>query len=172
LQETWSYGYDSIYRLTQAAPTGGIHQSESYTYDQVGNRLTKTNEIPPTDNETTSYSYDDENRLTKVTITKNSKQKELTFTYDPFGRRITKTLTKDEIGTDCTAPNTCPRTTTYVYDNQNIIAEYDTNSDLITRYTHGPNIDEPLAVEIKSGTTYTPFFYHAIMLTASDRSRA
>ncbi len=160
-QETWSYGYDSIYRLTQAAPTGGIHQSEAYTYDQVGNRLSKTNETPPTDNETINYTYDDENRLTKVVITKNSKQKELTFTYDPFGRRITKTLTKDEIGTDCTAPNTCPRTTTYVYDNQNIIAEYNTNGEVQTRYTHGPNIDEPLAIEIKAATTFTPYFYHA-----------
>ncbi|MFH1081137.1 MAG: hypothetical protein V1766_12915 [Pseudomonadota bacterium] len=152
----YSYGYDAVYRITQATPTGGSHQPETYTYDQVGNRLTKVNEELPQGNETTNYTYDDENRLTGVQITQNSKVKQLSFTYDPFGRRISKTLIKDEIGTDCTAPNICPKTTTYVYDNQNIILEYNQQSEVQARYTHGPNIDEPLSTEIKTGTMNRP----------------
>ena len=30
-----------------------------------------------------------------------------------------------------------------------------------TRYTHAPGIDEPLAVEIKTGTAFIPYHYHA-----------
>jgi hypothetical protein len=46
-----------------------------------------------------------------------------------------------------------PRTTSYEYDDENIILEYKSNNEITVRYTHGPDIDEPLAVEIKAGTT-------------------
>jgi len=52
---------------------------------------------------------------------------------------------------------------TYVYDNEDIILEYLTKSEgresrtEITRYLHGPGVDEPLGIEQK-GRTY---FYHA-----------
>jgi len=158
---TTAYSYDTVYRLTQATPTGGSYQPEVYTYDNVGNRLTSTYEQPPSVNETTTYGYDGENRLTGIQITQGSNVKQLTFAYDPFGRRISKTIVQDGIGADCTAPNTCPRTTTYLYDGQNIILEYNTSSEIVTRYTHGPNIDEPLALEVKNTTSYTPYYYHA-----------
>ena len=70
-------------------------------------------------------------------VTKTGKSRELTFTYDPFGRRITKTLIKDEIGELCNAPNVCPRTTSYVYDNQNIVLEYTQTGGIGVRYLHG-----------------------------------
>jgi RHS repeat-associated protein len=151
----YNYTYDTIYRLTQATPSSG--SQETYTYDQVGNRLTKAPDTPPSINETTQYSYDDENRLTGVQVTRNNKIKQLSFTYDPFGRRISKTIVQDQIGTDCQSPNVCPRTISYVYDGQNIIMEYDQSGNIIAKYTHGPNIDEPLAVQ-QSANTY---YYHA-----------
>jgi len=77
------------------------------------------------------------------------------YAYDPFGKRISKTLTKDEIGTDC-ANNTCPKTTYYVYDKEQIIAEYDSNGAVIRKYTYGRGIDEPLALEKDNQT----FYYH------------
>lgn len=157
LGATYNYTYDSLNRLTQATPTGGNGQPETYTYDQVGNRLTKVPDTPPSVNETTIYSYDNENRLTSTQITRSNKTKEITFTYDPFGRRISKTIVKDEMGTECQSPKICPRTTNYVYDNQNIILEYDQNSNVITRYIHGPGIDEPLSME-KDNQVY---YYHA-----------
>ena len=146
--------YDNIYRLTQATPTGGSYQDEAYTYDNVGNRLTKTNEETPNINETTTYGYDDENRLTGVQITQNNQTKQIIFAYDPFGRRIKKTVSPSGGGVG-------EEITTYVYDNQNIILEYDNSNNIRTRYTHGPNIDEPLAIEIKGTTTFTPYYYHA-----------
>jgi RHS repeat-associated protein len=151
------YTYDNIYRLTNVSPTGTAQLPETYTYDAVGNRQTSGNKQFPQTNETVQYSYDDENRLTGVTITQGSNVKQLTFAYDPFGRRIKKTIVQDTIGTDCTSPNTCPRTTNYVYDGQSIIMEYDQNSNITAKYTHGPGIDEPLAVQ-KGTATY---YYHA-----------
>jgi len=151
----YSYAYDAIYRLTQATPSSGTQ--ETYTYDQVGNRLTKAPDTPPSANVTTQYSYDDENRLTGVEITQNGNIKQLSFAYDPFGKRISKTIVQDGIGTDCTSPNVCPRTINYVYDGQNIIMEYDQTGNITAKYTHGPNIDEPLAIQQGTNT----YYYHA-----------
>jgi RHS repeat-associated protein len=139
----------------QATPSSG--NPETYTYDQVGNRLTKVPDTAPSVNETTQYTYDDENRLTGVQITQNGNVKQLTFAYDPFGRRISKTIVQDGIGTDCQNPKVCPRTTNYVYDKQNIIMEYDQNNNTTAKYTHGTNIDEPLAVQQGTNT----YYYHA-----------
>ena len=160
-QESWTFAYDDIYRLTQAVPTGGVHQPEIYTYDAVGNRLSSEEVQPPTGNETQNYTYDDENRLTGVQVIRNGNTRELAFAYDPFGRRIAKTIVRDEIGTACAATNVCPRTIHYVYDGESIILEYDQSGDVNARYIHGPGIDEPLAVEIRNGATYIPHYYHA-----------
>ncbi len=159
--ESYAYAYDDVYRLTQAAPTGGVHQTEAYTYDEVGNRLTKNADAVPPGNETTTYTYDDENRLTGIQMNRNGQVRQLTFAYDPFGRRVSKTVVSDGIGNLCTSPNTCPRTTYYIFDDKSIILEYNSSNEITARYTHGPNIDEPLAVEVKSGASYTPYYYHA-----------
>ncbi|HRS88498.1 MAG TPA: RHS repeat-associated core domain-containing protein [Smithellaceae bacterium] len=128
----------------------------------------------------TTYAYDDENRLVEVKIQKGHKTKEVSFTYDPLGRRISKTVGRadfeDEDEEDVEEDDKDkgkgkdddkdkskhgrpfqPRTTYYVYDDQNIIAEYDENNRLIASYIHGPNIDEPLSAEISRDWVY----YHA-----------
>ncbi len=75
------------------------------------------------------------------------------FKYDPFGRRI------EEIE-DGESEVKLYR---YVYDHEDIILEYMTKREdgkerrEVTRYLHGPGIDEPLAVEQK-GRVY---YYHA-----------
>ncbi|MDQ5987060.1 MAG: hypothetical protein CSYNP_02796 [Syntrophus sp. SKADARSKE-3] len=154
--KTWTYSYDPVYRVRQV--TNGSGTTETYTYDAVGNRLSAGGLSPNTEpTTTTAYNYDDENRLAGVTITQNGNIKELRFDYDPFGRRISKTIVRDQIGTDCASPNICPRTANYVYDNQNIIMEYDQTGTVTARYTHGPKIDDPLAME-KNGQTY---YFHA-----------
>jgi len=104
--QTYSYAYDNLYRLIQATPTSGTNPTEVFSYDLVCNRLTSSNDQLSTANSMTNYSYDDENRLTGVTRTQNN-------------------LVRDEIGTDCQSSNTYPRTVNHVYDNQNIILEYD-----------------------------------------------
>ena len=130
----------------------------------------------------TTYVYDDENRLIEVKIQKGHKIREVSFTYDPLGRRISKTVGRadfeDEDEEDADEDDKGkgkgkgkdsdkekgkwgkpfqPRTTYYVYDDQNVIAEYDENGKLIASYIHGPNIDEPLSAEIRRDWIY----YHA-----------
>ncbi len=44
-----------------------------------------------------------------------------------------------------------------MYGNEDIILEYNTGNQITARYTHGPGIDEPLAVQQYTGT----YYYHA-----------
>ncbi|MCC6143102.1 MAG: hypothetical protein IT368_04765 [Candidatus Hydrogenedentes bacterium] len=103
----------------------------SCQYDDNGNLTGKT--ILAT-GKYTQYTYDAENRLTKVedfavgnptAITTSS------YRYDGLGRRIEK------VGNG--------QTKRYVYDGEVILLEYDGSNVLQARYTHGPGIDEPLS---------------------------
>jgi RHS repeat-associated protein len=125
--ETMSYGtVDELLSLN----------STTYGYDSNGNRIRKGDS-----NGSTVYTYDDENRLVEVAITGEVPQV-ITYAYDPFGRRVKKNVGGMIIH--------------YLYDRDDVMLEYDQTGTVITRYTHGPNIDEPLAVE-KNGQTY---YYH------------
>jgi RHS repeat-associated protein len=96
-----------------------------------------------------------------VEIQKEDKSTIVTFTYDPFGRRLSKTVHRQEIDDDEDEAEDdekeSPRTTFYIYDNEDIILEYNERGQITARYTHGPGIDEPLAVEKKRDN----YFYHA-----------
>ena len=135
-----------------------------YEYDPNGHLVRKTRTDHDGQIRTTEFAYDDDSRLVKVTIRKRHKIREITYAYDPFGRRISKTIHRDEIGDDeadgggtGTGNDRCgggdkahPRTTTYLYDGSGIIAEHNNRNELTRRYLHGPGIDEPLSVtEIK-----------------------
>ncbi len=64
------------------------------------------------------------------------------YKYDPFGRRIEKEVNG--------------KISRYVYDEENIIAEYDGSGNVKARYTHNLMMDDPLAVE-QGGKAY---YYH------------
>lgn len=169
-----SYTYNTGNELLTSKGHIIIDKNNQYEYDQNGNLIKKTQTIKGKWNIVTAYVYDDENRLIEVKIQKGHKIKEVSFTYDPLGRRISKTVTRadfedeeeDAEGEDDKLKGKKddkdkgndknkgklgrpfqPRTTYYVYDDQNIIAEYDGNSKLIASYVHGPNVDEPLSAE-------------------------
>lgn len=162
---TSNYTYDAIYELTgvtQGATT------ESYTYDPVGNRLSSLGVSPYSYNSsneltakpgvtyaydsngntssktdstgTTNYTWDFENRLTKVVLPGTGGT--ATFKYDPLGHRIQKVFTQ---GTTTT-------TTNYLYDGDNSVEEVNQSGSVVARYAQTTNIDEPLA-ESRSGTT-------------------
>jgi len=174
-----SYSYDATYRILQAITPKGY---ETYSYDSVGNRTTgpgprdtgyshdaanrmlqgrqysysydnNGNQIAKSINETKGWtqSWDYENRLITSERTKGAEKRTISFKYDPFGRRIEKK--------QVTSNPTTTETTSYVYDNEDIILELTTDSTGITKtfYTHGPGTDEPLAME-RSGNYY---YYHA-----------
>jgi RHS repeat-associated protein len=68
-----------------------------------------------------SYSYDIENRLTSGGG--------VSLTYDPNGRLFKVTGTS---------------TTQYLYDGDDLVAEYSSSGTMLRRYLHGPGIDDPV----------------------------
>jgi RHS repeat-associated protein len=165
-----AFGYDTLDRLTSAShPLLGTPQA--FAYDPVGNRTTGGSVVNAgnqlTADATYSYQYDDNGNLTRKTLlatgnyTQHSydaenrliKVEDFTtgnptafatsmYRYDGLGRRIEKVANG--------------QTKRYVYDGEDILLEYDGANVLQARYTHGPDIDEPIAVTKGSST----FFYH------------
>ncbi len=103
----------------------------SYQYDDNGNLIRKT--LLATGNYT-QYTYDAENRLTKVDDFAAGNPAPAftnTYRYDGLGRRIEKVANG--------------QTQRYVYDGEDMLFEADGTNKLLVRYTHGPGIDEPLS---------------------------
>jgi RHS repeat-associated protein len=155
-----NYTYDAIYQLTQVSQANNT--TESYNYDAVGNRTASlgvssyttnaSNELTATSNgsytydsngntltktvgsDTTSYTWDFENRLTSVTLPNSGGS--VTFKYDPSGRRIYKSSSAG--------------TSIYAYDNDNLIEETNSSGVAVARYSQELNVDEPMAM-LRSG---------------------
>ncbi|MCK4796142.1 MAG: right-handed parallel beta-helix repeat-containing protein, partial [Spirochaetes bacterium] len=173
------YTYNSIYQLTNVkynvtdpileSETPGSSPFESqktYSLDPVGNRLSVTNGstityAPNNMNQyetvgdvtyfydangnmtekntpsgATYYSYDYENRLISV----DSGLSIVDYTYAPYNHRIQKNI--DGV------------TTNYIYDGNNVIAEYDSSNNLIAKYVHGPKIDEVIMLSKDENNYY------------------
>jgi len=161
---TSNYGYDAIYELTGV--TQATNTTESYTYDPVGNRLSSlglspysvnvSNQLTSTPgtsytydsngntltkvvgSNTTSFTWDFENRLTSVTLPGSGGT--VSFKYDPFGHRIYKSSSS--------------ATSIYAYDGDNLIEEVNATGAVVARYTQTQEIDEPLAMLRSSTTSY------------------
>jgi len=96
------------------------------TYDANGNLITKTDKLT---NQTTRYTYNSENQLIRIDFPSGGIAR---YSYDALGRRIEK--------------NAGGMMTRYVYDNEDILLEYDGTNTLKRFTTHGSGIDEPLAL--------------------------
>jgi YD repeat-containing protein len=134
------------------------YRRRQYQYDSNGSLTRKIRSLADGTIITWSYTCDYENRLIKAEKDSDGVIiKTVTFKYDPFGRRIEKKIEKVVNGAQVT------KTYTYLYDNEDIILETFTKvkngntTTKITKYIHGPGIDEPLAIE-KDGI---PYYYHA-----------
>ena len=88
----------------------------SFGYDARGNL---------TSDGLTSYTYDIENRLLTASGARSA-----TLTYDPLGRLF-------QIVSGST-------TAQFLYDGDELVAEYDGSGTLLRRYVHGSQTDEPL----------------------------
>lgn len=111
--------------------------SLNFSYDLNGN-LTNAGQY--------RYYYDRENRLTDVND--QSDLPLVSFTYDTAGRRIEKTVYG--------SPNQITR---YLYDGDQVIAEYDGNDTLLRRFIYGPGIDEPICmIDVAGGNEV--YYYH------------
>ena len=155
---THTYGYDGLDHLTSAQrPANYGIADESYTYDKVGNR-----EI----SDATQYDYDNNNRITKspsLTYSYDSDGNQTTrsdgvtmhhdnlnrlvgvenvggsaiYIYDQFGRRI-----KKSVGS---------KSTFYVWDGYQLIAEYDGDGSRSAVYAYFPNFLTPLQMQSAKG---------------------
>ena len=126
IQSNDSYSWDGHVAIDRSYAANGLNQYTSagpvnFTYDGNGNL---------TSDGTNTFEYDQENRLVKVTA--GSRTTELF--YDPIGR-LNRIL-------DSQAGETI-----FVYDGNELIAEYNGAGTLVRRHVHGgnPAIDDPLS---------------------------
>ncbi len=142
-RRTVSYTYDDLYRLTGETVTGADPTTLAYTYDAVGNRLTRSE-----GGATTASTYDADDRL----LTEGAS----VYTYDQDGDLATRTAGGV--------------TTTYAYDGFHrmvrasapgrlVVLTYDSNGDrasrtvdgVVTRFLVDSNRGEPQVLEERDG---------------------
>ena len=141
---TESYSYDRVgnrtaslgvasYTVNTSNQLTATASGLSFTYDDNGNTLTKTDA-----NGTTTYTWDAENRLLQAATPANGT---VTFKYDPFGRRVQKV-------------SVAGGTVNYLYDGANIVEELSSSGTVLAKYTQGLGIDEPLAMNRSGSNSY------------------
>ncbi|MFQ5873859.1 MAG: RHS repeat domain-containing protein [Dehalococcoidia bacterium] len=179
-----NYTYDALNRLTEASQPNPVDPlqtlTESFTYDPVGNRnsshlaagqlhdaanrlLEDSNftfssdangnlieQVSKASGDRTGYTYSVENQLIqaeKFTVA-GGLLPVLTaaYRYDALGRRIGKEVTAAGSTT----------ITHYVYDNADVLLEFDGSNIIQARYVAAPGIDEPLSM-LRGAES---FFYH------------
>jgi fibro-slime domain-containing protein/RHS repeat-associated protein len=86
-----AYGYDDLYRLTSEVRTGTEPYSISYTYDDVGNRLTQAK-----NGVTTAYAYNSRDQVES----ESGPAGEVTYNYDAAGRQTSKSTAAGTISMD------------------------------------------------------------------------
>jgi RHS repeat-associated protein len=126
-------------------------RKHQYTFDRNGNLIQKTEIDDDWETDTWTYTYDFENRLIRVVKHEGHETTTVAFKYDPFGRRIEKTVSDRE------GHRTEMKTTRYLYDNEDIVVDFDGSGHTLARYVQGPGIDEPLMIQ-KGAEAY---YYHA-----------
>ena len=144
---TFTYGYDASNQIIQRGVSNDNYTSHpptqsktpvtngrnqytsisgtSFTYDSRGNL---------TSDGSRTFTYDVENRLLSA-----SAPTAVTLTYDPAGRLQSSTSSST--------------TTNFLYDGNDLAAEYDGSGNVLRRYVSGPNADEPLVWYEGSGTS-------------------
>ncbi|KGJ90964.1 RHS repeat domain-containing protein [Colwellia psychrerythraea] len=86
-----------------------------------------------------TYNFNVHNRLTSAAKSGTA----LSLAYDPTGRLQSSTLNGSK--------------TSFLYDGDELVAEYNSSGTLINRYVHGIGTDDPLVWYVGSGTT-TPTY--------------
>ncbi|MGZ3769340.1 MAG: RHS repeat-associated core domain-containing protein [Bdellovibrio sp.] len=175
---SFTYSYDSNGQLLGSSGNGIL---ESYSYDSLGNRIqdqagsysydNKTQQLnedwqyiysydangnliqklpkDPTKNAFV-YSYSSKNQLVQIQIFDKPLgqiNKEIKYYYDVLGRRIQK-IVLDKLNPVDPAKSFVRR---FIYDNENILAEFNGTNELLARYTYSPlRADDILAADITS----------------------
>jgi YD repeat-containing protein len=166
-----SYTYDDLYRLTDEAITDGVNgnRTSGYTYDNVGNRLTKT-----VNGVTTTYAYDGNDRLLNEKVGGAITAE---YSYDNNG----STLTKTENGVTTTytwhdekrlvSATVGTQTVDYVYNDQGIRVSSKQNG-VETRYL----LDEGIVANVweeyaPNGTVQASYVYGNDLITQTQANQ-
>ena len=150
------YTYDATGQLTGA--DHDYQADENYTYDAEGNRTRRT-EIAT--GAYVDYAWDHRNRLVALEYRDDQGVllKKVEYDYDVWNRRIAKRVDSD-------GNSTFDEAFAYVYDDSgkrdpstgvpldDIVLVFDDSGSLISRYLHGPGIDQVLAMEASDGSVY------------------
>jgi RHS repeat-associated protein len=117
-----SYAWPGSVAVNRPYAVNGLNQYSSagtatFAYDLNGNL---------TSDGTTSFVYDVENRLVSASGVKNA-----ALVYDPLGRLF-------QVSSPATG------TTQFLYDGDDLVAEYNGTGTLLRRYIHGDSDDDPL----------------------------
>lgn len=126
------FQYDAANRLL-------VDTEFRYDYDASGNVARRTNVVSGA---VTTYRYDAENRLTAVLLPSGD---EVSFAYDALGRRCEKR-----------GPGGVLR---YVYDGDEVLAEFDGSGHLVRSYVLSGTIDVPEGVKIGGFASYENRYY-------------
>ncbi len=139
---TNSFGYDALYRLTQASYGNGL-PADAFTYDKVHNRLTDQTQ-PGT------WSYNTNNQL----INQGAASAGSTWSYDANGQATQKQPRSGP-------PTPANPNRTYGYNPENLLAEVQDEGVTIARYTYDP-FGRRIKKEVTSaGNTTITFFLYA-----------
>ncbi|HEY5721952.1 MAG TPA: RHS repeat-associated core domain-containing protein [Allosphingosinicella sp.] len=124
-----SYAWNGHYNVNRGYTTNGLNQYTAagitgLLYDGNGN-LRQSG--------TTAYLYDIENRMVQGGST-------IILVYDPLGRLFQ--ISGGSAGT-----------VRFLYDGDELVAEYDSNGVVTHRYVHGAGVDDPIAWYVGAGLT-------------------
>jgi RHS repeat-associated protein len=158
-----NYTYDSLDRLTAA--THPNQTNESYTYNEVGNRIAS--------HQVSSYSYQPFNRL--VTADSNSYAYDLngnlvsktdasgswSYTWDYENRlkqadsgSVTVNYSYDALGRRIQRSSSQSGTTKFIYDDADVLRDLDGSGSTVTDYLNAPGIDNKLRQTTGSTASY------------------
>jgi RHS repeat-associated protein len=171
-----NYTYDVLYRLTGETIAGGaVNGTIGYTYDAVGNRLTRTSTVAPVPAAT--YVYDNNDRLTTDTYDSNGNTTASganTYAYD-FENHLKSmngagvTITSDGDGNRVvkTASGT---TTKFLVDDRNLTGYAQVLEEIVGGavqrvYTYGLN---RISQSQASGTSFYEYDGHGNVRLATD----
>ena len=133
------YLFNNYWNFVRTHEVNGLNQYTSVSgkerkYDDNGNM---TYDAGSDKTGPVTYTYDVENRLTGASGADN-----VTLSYDPLGRLY------QTVDASRSAPG---NTTRFLYDGDELVAEYDGNNEMVHRYVHGSGTDDPLVWYMGSG---------------------
>lgn len=184
LEGTNSYAYDAHNWLTFAAYPDG--NSETFSYDPVGNRTSLVQSVlggpvitteygyGPVNRllssasavETNAYTFDDAGRLASQTINGQSRS----YGYDFMSRMTSLTDTNGSVFTYAFDGegnrlrqnlNDCLKTR-FVYDGPNVVMELNGSNEVVCAYVNGLGVDQPIErIDFINGTARGQQVFHA-----------